>query len=66
MENTSFNKREYQAKLKAELGRIYTLQGKLEDEPAFNVSPVLTDINTYLSECANKISYKLYKISQED
>lgn len=67
MENGSgFNKREYSARLKSEIGYIFTLQGKLENEPSFNISPLLKEVSKYLSEQTNKLNYKLYKLSQEE
>lgn len=62
----AFDKKEYEFKLKTEISKIYFIQGKLTQAYNLEEHPLLKDIYQYLSDCASRLNYKIYKLSQED
>lgn len=61
-----FDKDVYKRKLLHEMEKLCHLRCVLELEANYKTNPVLQEVDEYLTELSNRLSYKLHKLNAKD
>lgn len=65
-DKVDFDKDVYKRRLLAEMEKLCHLRCALELESNYKVNTVLQEVDEYLTELSNRLSFKLHKLNAKD